>query len=177
MQTSTRYSYSAEPKDHTGCKRGFIWTSQAYYCKSALAARDVIDNIMIGMYHPEGGTTGEFSIEWTKLGGRDCAQLKAYDDSWSALQLFADVLVKLAEHDDASITPAQVADLLLACGVVDLTKRVDSEVSDVHVNHERVDNFLAGLKLLNDDERMSVFSNFCRHCGSTDPKCTCMRDD
>lgn len=111
-------------KDHTGCRRGFIWTSQAYYAKTALATRDVLDNITIGMYHPEGGTTGEFTIEWTELGGRECAQLKAYDDSWSALQLFGDVLAKVAEHDDAGLTPAQLAELLLSCGVVDLTDRV-----------------------------------------------------
>lgn len=58
-----------------------------------------------------------------------------------------------------------------------INPRAGATVSDVRVNHEPVDDFLARLKLLTDDQRMSVFSNFCRHCGSADPACKCMRED
>lgn len=33
------------------------------------------------------------------------------------------------------------------------------------------------LKEMTDDERLDLFTEFCRHCGAVDPECTCMRDD
>lgn len=33
------------------------------------------------------------------------------------------------------------------------------------------------LQLLTDDERLDVFSNYCRNCGTTNLPCSCSRDD
>lgn len=109
--------------DHTGCKRGFYHTGAAWYGKTALASGPEQDVITMGLYHPEGGSTGEFGIEWLPLAGQVWPQLHAWDDAWSALHLFADVLAKLAEMNGKSPTPADVCAVLLACGVEDMTPR------------------------------------------------------
>ena len=85
---------------HEGDVRQFRWLSQAWYGEANLGRqRRLVDEIMIGMYSPEGGTSGEFAIRWTDLGGKPVPMLCAFDDSWSALQHFGDVLAKLAEVD------------------------------------------------------------------------------
>ena len=75
------------------------------------------------MYHPDGGTTGEFSIEWKALGGKVVPQLCSWDDSWSALSTFGDVLQRLGQIDGENATPEQVAALLIECGFEDRTER------------------------------------------------------
>lgn len=45
---------------------------------------------------------------------------------------------------------------------------------------EKAMNIATVTALLTDmspEERLEIFSRFCRHCGSDDPKCTCMRDE
>lgn len=46
----------------------------------------------------------------------------------------------------------------------------------VALRNKITDSFNA-LILLTDEERLEVFSKFCVHCGSLDPKCFCMCDD
>lgn len=107
---------------HQECQRGFSILSEAWHARTSLSDRTV-DEIMIGMYHPEGGTTGEFCVTWDKLGGRVVPKLEAFNDSWSALAKFADVLSWMASFDDREITPKQFADALRTMGVKDLTER------------------------------------------------------
>lgn len=107
---------------HEGCFRQFIITSQAWYGE-AQNFQEGEDEIMIGMYHPEGGTTGEFGIRWSMLGGESTPALRAFSDSWSSLWHFQDVLQKLAALDGSNPTVTQVAEVLLACGVQDATER------------------------------------------------------
>jgi hypothetical protein len=80
-----------------------------------------VDDFMIGMYGS--GTTGEFSVVWTELGGKLTPQLRAYDDSWSALAKFRDLLDAMAEVDDQDITPAQFYEICMRLGIKDLTPR------------------------------------------------------
>lgn len=105
-------------KDHEGCKRMFIWSSRAWYAK---AMGDKHQEIMFGMYHPEGGTSGEMGMRWKELSGRQVPQLQVFDDAWSALALFTDVIEKLGEEDGENITPEQFIEILLSCGFVDDT--------------------------------------------------------
>lgn len=93
-------------KDHSECKRGFY-----------RANRGVAERLMIGFYHPGGGTTGEFSIQWGELGGAYTPLIGAYRDAWSALHGFSDFLAKLAEHDGEDLAPEAVIALLRECGV------------------------------------------------------------
>lgn len=41
--------------------------------------------------------------------------------------------------------------------------------------------FLAWVKELvnamTEEQRLALFSNYCTHCGSDDPKCVCMKDE
>lgn len=106
--------------DHTDCKRGFYWGSKSWHW-SASRVDGVIDVVNFGMYHKDGGTTGEMLVEWKELSGQSVPQLKAYDDSWIALSLFADVIQILGEHDDENISPKDVVEILKRCGFEDLT--------------------------------------------------------
>lgn len=112
-------------KDHTGCVRGFYHLSKAWYGKSSLAGTDIIDEIHIGMYEPDNGTTGEFSIKWRMLAGECTPKLEAFNDSWDALQQFTDLLEEMAEHDDENISPDAFADMLITLGIKDLTQKND----------------------------------------------------
>ena len=81
-------------RDHNGCKRAYIRSSKAYYAKSL--PTETIFKIMVGMYHPGGGTSGEFEFEWVDLGSHGlCARLKCFDDAWDALDQFKDLLHKI----------------------------------------------------------------------------------
>lgn len=51
---------------HDGDIRGFSILSEAYYAKVCMPA-DAIDEIMIGMYCRDGGTSGEFAVRWYRL--------------------------------------------------------------------------------------------------------------
>ncbi|MFA7287452.1 MAG: hypothetical protein WC055_01085 [Melioribacteraceae bacterium] len=108
-------------KDHSDCKRQFIHLSRAYYGPSNLLHSDIIDEITMGFYHKDGGTTGEFSIKWIKLAGREVPKLCAFDDSWDALFKFKDVLRRMAELDDENPTPEEICMLLSSCSIEDVT--------------------------------------------------------
>ena len=112
-------------KKHDECKRGFTHLSAAWYGKACLADGEKVDEVMIGFYHPKGGTTGEFAIRWTHLGGKITPRLEAFDDAWHALYEFRDVLAKLAEHDSEDLPPADICALLVSCGVEDMTQRTE----------------------------------------------------
>ena len=107
--------------DHENCKRQFIHLSRAWYAKSSLANSRVDDEVMIGMYHPEGGTTGEFAIRWSDVGGKSVPMLCVFDDAWDAMMMFRDVLEVMASVDDQKVTPERFCELLIECGVEDAT--------------------------------------------------------
>ncbi|MCP4370020.1 MAG: hypothetical protein GY797_18170, partial [Deltaproteobacteria bacterium] len=48
--------------------------------------------------------------------------LQVFDDAWSALAGFTDVVEKLGKKDDENITPEQFVEILLSCGFVDDTQ-------------------------------------------------------
>lgn len=109
--------------DHTGCVRAFHILSEAWYADANLKGSDVLDEISLGFYAPEGGTSGEMCIRWTRLGGTVTPQLTVFDDAWSALAQFKDVLDKFAELDSTNPPPSKIAEVLLACGFKDMTAR------------------------------------------------------
>ena len=111
-------------KDHRECVRGFTQLSKAWYADANLRGDEVKDELMIGFYHPQGGTTGEFGIRWEWLSGKYTPKLTSYDDSWSALFEFRDVLEKLAEIDGEDREPDEVVAILEACGIKNMTQTV-----------------------------------------------------
>ena len=106
-------------KNHEGCKRAYIRTSKAHYAQ--FRPRQT-EEVMVGMYHPEGGTSGEFEFEWVILDGKSIARLKALEDSWSALWLFKDLLEKMSEIDSQEIQEPEFCQLLDSLGIVDITQ-------------------------------------------------------
>lgn len=106
---------------HDGGYRGFYVLSQAWYGNANM--RDTKEEIMMGIYHPDGGTTGEFAIRWIDLGGSDYApRLEVFGDAWSALPLFHELLAWLPMLTK-KVEPLEVITALLAWGVTDKTPR------------------------------------------------------
>jgi hypothetical protein len=79
--------------------------------------------------------------------GKIIARLKAYEDSWSALANFSDVLQKLAELDGTEPDVETVAEVLKSCGVVDATPRVSPYASRASCTQEDIEA-LAGVLTL-----------------------------
>lgn len=102
---------------HEGCVRGFIWSNKAWYHQPEYGK-----DIHFGMYAENGGTSGEMSVEWIQLSGIDHPRLMVFNDAWSALSTFTDLLQKMGEVDDFHITQEEFVDMLLSCGFVDMTK-------------------------------------------------------
>lgn len=107
---------------HDGCKRAFIQLSRTWYADSVLKYSPIVDEITIGMYHPDGGTSGEFCIRWEPLWANISPRLLCFDDSWSALCEFKDMLDFMAEFDDTCISPDEFRDKLISLGIQDITQ-------------------------------------------------------
>lgn len=105
----------------TEFKRGFIQTSKAWYAKSANVG-DEIESISIGIYSKDNGTKGEFTIVWKRLGSHIVPRLKAFDDSWLILGQFMDLLTAMGNVDDTNVTPEDFVQILLSCGIENLTQ-------------------------------------------------------
>ena len=105
---------------HEGGKRRFIRTAKAWYSSTALPDQE-LEEFSIGVYHDEGGTTGEFSVRWERLGGRLVPKLRSFDGSWSALLEFSELLGDMAKVDGNNITPDEFNELLLNAGIEDAT--------------------------------------------------------
>lgn len=104
-------------KNHEGMIRGFHWSNKAWY-------NNIVDGteVNFGMYSPtDGGTSGEMSMKWILLNRQPTPKLQCFDDGWSALGLFTDLLRKMAEHDSEDITDEKFVEILLECGFKDLT--------------------------------------------------------
>lgn len=109
-------------RDHEGCTRGYHRFSKTYY-----ASEHEETTVSFGMYDPQGGTSGEMSMVWVDIGYGESytPQLKVFDDGWSALGLFTDLIQKLAEQDSENITEEQFCTILDQCGFKDLTTYED----------------------------------------------------
>ena len=98
--------------------RGFVWSSKAWYHQ--LTA--IEEEIWFGLYHPEGKTSGEMCMVWKELSEQRVPQLQVYDDAWSTLPRFADLLEKMGEMDKKHITQEQFIEMLTSCGFEDQTQ-------------------------------------------------------
>ena len=106
--------------------RGFHHSSRAW-CRAVIGEPE----IMVGLYHPKGGTSGEFAFRW-HLVGVMTPRLEVFSDAWRVLPQFNDVLEALAAFRPVEtkgswwtvrspITEDDVRELLLRCGLADLT--------------------------------------------------------
>ena len=104
-------------KDHSNCRRAFIWDSRAYYGKYFEG-----ESVTFGMFAPGGGTSGEMSMKWIWLGGENVPMLQVFNDAWDVLSTFGDLIARLAEVDSKRITAQEFVDILLECDFIDDTK-------------------------------------------------------
>lgn len=108
-------------RDHTDGKRQFVQVSKAWYSVTSLGYKDE-DIITIGIHHHDGGTSGEFQVVWRKIGFNESTpQLQVFDDGWSALSHFSDLLEKMAEIDSEDIRPDKFCELLESLGIENVT--------------------------------------------------------
>jgi hypothetical protein len=80
---------------------------------------------MVGLFEPDGGTSGVWAMRWAEVGGKSTARMEAFSDSWSALATMNDVLTELAKTDtdtDNGITVDAFVALLLRLGFEDRTE-------------------------------------------------------
>ena len=56
-----------------------------------------------------------------------------------------------------------------------------SVISDTEILHadatKRIEHIVGLLLLLSDEERLEVFGEFCKFCGTSDPRCQCWNDE
>jgi hypothetical protein len=112
-------------KDHKGCRRGFHHLAEAWYDSPILRGSEYLDEVMFGLYGIGGGTSGEMCVRWKELGGKIVPQLQVFDDGWSALASFPDIILELGDLDNQNITPKDFCALLKGLGFKDLTARVN----------------------------------------------------
>lgn len=113
--------------------RSYHHLSRAWYGPACMAGSkpEYIDEVTFGLYWgDDGGTRGEMSMRWTRLGGTPTAQLRVFDDAWAVLAGFTDVIAALGKHDKGNgvhrsggptITPLEFCALLDICGFKDIT--------------------------------------------------------
>jgi hypothetical protein len=104
----------------------FIITDEAWYHRSATARRDdrITREITIGVDARDGGTYGEWEMNWRTLHGYgSAARLEMFDDGWAAFQVsgFADVMAQFA--DVGTVSVEEFTDALKAAGWTDKTNR------------------------------------------------------
>ena len=103
----------------------FIHTGRAYYAARELAREKYVDEVIFGLYAPEGGSHGEMQICWYPWSALSIMpmlpRLECYDDGWAVLAQLRDVLDEMATVGDQDITPEAFCTLLERCGFEDAT--------------------------------------------------------
>lgn len=119
--------YEFKSERHAGGFRGFSILTEAYYADSALGRADYEEEIMVGIYHEEHdghSTSGEFSLRWHRLGGKDCLLVNAFEDALQvAFVECRDLIDELAKLDNTNPQPSEIVELLKSLGFVDKTIR------------------------------------------------------
>jgi hypothetical protein len=145
--------------DHTGCERGFTHYSEAYYAKLLPKRDDSVDEVIVGFYAPEGGTSGEFAVEWVRLSGKATPRLRVFDDAWHALAQMPDLLARMSDLDSQDVSPKAFCALLLELGFKDQTQRERpaSAGPDVQALRAQRESLKAQLDSL--DQQIAVLSS------------------
>jgi hypothetical protein len=108
---------------HEGDFKGFVQLSRAYYGDANLRNKaEKKDEVTFGFYSPEGGTSGEMTMEWINLSNKFIPRLRVYSDAWSALSNMHDLIDLLGEHDEEDPSPEEFCKYLLQCGFKDMTE-------------------------------------------------------
>ncbi len=103
--------------------RGFHHFSRAWYASRISPCDGAVDDIMFGMYYPNGGCDGEIKAAWYPLGRwQPTPHVGIFDDAWHLFVDFHDFFTDLANYKERMITPAFFCELLVKHGFRDLTQ-------------------------------------------------------
>lgn len=138
------------------CKRGFYWTSQAWYSESL--QDDMKHRISFGLYVPNDGTCGEACMHWIDIGNRGnnyTARLEAFEDSWQMLASVPDLITRLGELDGENISEEHFVQILLELGFEDQTPRENPYLAsqDTKLISEAITDLNKALMSEDNDER------------------------
>lgn len=96
-----------------------------YVMNRAWHAQTPQPEIMIGLYHPDGGTSGEFALRWHNLSPFEAAPcLEIFDDAWTVFFAMPE-LAELAKLRERRRTQDDIIAFLQHAGFQDLTPYAD----------------------------------------------------
>lgn len=107
---------------YASCTRGFRQLSKAWYGEANLKTGKIVDNFTIGFYDSDGGTPGEFSVDFVVLDEKIVPNLMVFNDSWGALWQFQDMLKAMADVDGQIVSPDQFCEILESIGIKNMTE-------------------------------------------------------
>lgn len=120
--------------DTSGCQKAFTVSTESWWYDHVAAVRgDLVEEVTFGLYHMDGGTCGEMTMKWRRLGQEVVPQLCVYSDAWNALHSFGlEFIEMLAHHGERywyrrpqePMTPTEFRVALTALGFADRTQRV-----------------------------------------------------
>jgi hypothetical protein len=99
----------------------FIVQRETWYYADQLSDKDVVAELGVGIDSTDGGTYGEWTIAWRRLGHNTLTKVAVYDDAWTAFMVseFAQILQRVGE----GVTVDQMVEELTAAGWRDATER------------------------------------------------------
>lgn len=104
-------------------RKGFYWVNKNWYYTGALLSENAEDRITIGVYPEDGGTQGEFSICWKRLGKSDIyPKLSVWDYGWKALSRMPDLIQLLGALGSKGVSVEKFVESLKELGYIDLTE-------------------------------------------------------
>jgi len=109
----------------------FIVLSEAWYGPANLNNRtdDLVDDINIGLNYPSGGTAGEFTIRWERIGGKVAPKIEIWHDAWTIFDepkiqaLFRALATAAQPENFPNPTVDRVKKILDGIGIEDATPR------------------------------------------------------
>jgi hypothetical protein len=100
--------------------KGFYVINRAWYAQPLQQPE-----LMIGLYHSDGGTSGEFAIKWHDLSPyHNAPRLEIFDDAWQVFFAMPE-LAFLAKLRESRRTQDDIIEFLLRAGFQDLTAYAD----------------------------------------------------
>ena len=99
--------------------RQYYQVSKTSFAKALLDGQSFTDEVMVGLYEPDGSTANEFAFRWVPLmEALTHIRLEAYGDAWKALyENFQDLLQAMSEFKNQHLSPEAFGELCESLGI------------------------------------------------------------